>query len=446
MALGLTASLLTALAGAVTPSAPSGEALARRVDARQKGVRDLTARFVQSYRSGVLGPRGRRARDARNQEARTDALGVQASPRSKLFVSDGKQFYFYVPADRQVIVQGPGGRAGHPDLPAGGAGHPGAVPGVRGAAAARDASGLRLVAAPGRPGGAAVFLDVDAEARVRAIEVWDVQGGHSRFQFEDVKENVGLPDAPFQFEVPRGRRGRDRMRSARTLAVLLALAVAGCASTNAFRAGEKAERRHEYDRAVLEYWHAVKLSPDKPEYRYALERARLRAAEAHAMAARRLSARGLHKQALGRDAPGAGPGAGLDVVLPPSMRTSRGTADGPAARRPRCSRSRSAPASAPCRAWRWAPRRASRSALSFRNASLREAYLALGKVAGVNFVFDPQFQDQTISARPERRAPSSRRCPRSPAPAGPSTASPTRASSRWYPTRPPSAASTSSRS
>ena len=39
-----------------------------------------------------------------------------------------------------------------------------------------------------------IFLDVDAEARVRAIEVWDVQGGHSRFQFEDVKENVGLPD------------------------------------------------------------------------------------------------------------------------------------------------------------------------------------------------------------------------------------------------------------
>jgi general secretion pathway protein D len=35
--------------------------------------------------------------------------------------------------------------------------------------------------------------------------------------------------------------------------------------------------------------------------------------------------------------------------------------------------------------------------LSFRNASLRETYLALGKAAGVNFVFDPQFQDQTVS-------------------------------------------------
>ena len=35
--------------------------------------------------------------------------------------------------------------------------------------------------------------------------------------------------------------------------------------------------------------------------------------------------------------------------------------------------------------------------LSFRNASLRETYLALGRAAGVNFVFDPAFQDPTIS-------------------------------------------------
>jgi general secretion pathway protein D len=35
--------------------------------------------------------------------------------------------------------------------------------------------------------------------------------------------------------------------------------------------------------------------------------------------------------------------------------------------------------------------------LTFRNASLREAYQALGRIAGVNFIFDPQFQDQTIT-------------------------------------------------
>src|SRR6185295_10576440 len=35
--------------------------------------------------------------------------------------------------------------------------------------------------------------------------------------------------------------------------------------------------------------------------------------------------------------------------------------------------------------------------LVFRNASLKETYLALGQAVGVNFVFDPQFQDTTIS-------------------------------------------------
>ena len=34
------------------------------------------------------------------------------------------------------------------------------------------------------------------------------------------------------------------MSRARGLAVLLALALAGCASSSAFRAGDKAERRH----------------------------------------------------------------------------------------------------------------------------------------------------------------------------------------------------------
>src|SRR5262245_36874585 len=55
MALGLTGTLLTALVTVAPPPASPAQALARRVDERQKNVRDLTARFVQSYRSGVLG-------------------------------------------------------------------------------------------------------------------------------------------------------------------------------------------------------------------------------------------------------------------------------------------------------------------------------------------------------------------------------------------------------
>jgi outer membrane lipoprotein carrier protein len=202
MALGLTGSLLTVLAGAAPMPTPAAEALARRVDARQKGVRDLTARFVQSYRSGVLG----------REVVERGTLAVKKpgrmrweykEPEKKLFVSDGKQFFFYVPADRQVIVKDQAGERGIPAFLLAGQGildqfRVFAEPPLPG----RER--LRLV--PRNPDAEVerIFLDVDAEARVRAIEVWDVQGGHSRFQFEDVKENVGVPDGQFRFEVPRG--------------------------------------------------------------------------------------------------------------------------------------------------------------------------------------------------------------------------------------------------
>jgi outer membrane lipoprotein-sorting protein len=51
---------------------------------------------------------------------------------------------------------------------------------------------------------ASVVLDADDEHRIRAIEVDDGQGGRSRFDFDEIRENVGLPDRIFRFETPRG--------------------------------------------------------------------------------------------------------------------------------------------------------------------------------------------------------------------------------------------------
>ena len=77
----------------------------------------------------------------------------------------------------------------------------------------------------------------------------------------------------------------------RCFALLLALALAGCATSSAFRAGEKAERRQNYDQAVLEYSKALKENPDNPHYRKSLERARLRASEEHARAVQEVQER-----------------------------------------------------------------------------------------------------------------------------------------------------------
>ncbi len=181
----------------------------------------------------------------------------------------------------------------------------------------------------------------------------------------------------------------------RALLLLAAAALAGCATSAAFRAGEKAERLHDYDRAVLEYARAVKRDPDNVQYRRSLEAARLRAAADHTNAGRRLAGRGLYKEAMDeyRLAFDLNPSS---ATLPSEIRDLEAQREagarafdladlkerarekalpglilGPAAREP--------------------------LGLVFRGASLREAYQALGKAVGVNFVFDPQFQDTTIS-------------------------------------------------
>jgi len=176
---------------------------------------------------------------------------------------------------------------------------------------------------------------------------------------------------------------------------MLALLAVGCATSQAFRTGEKAERRGDYDAAVLEYSKAAHESPDNLTYKHSLERARIRASEGHAAAGRRFLARGQYKEAIDelrlaldlnpralslQDAIQEAERLRQAIAKPPSLeelkeRTrERGLAGlklGPEAKEP--------------------------LGLTFRNASLREAYLALGRVVGVNFVFDPQFQDTPIT-------------------------------------------------
>jgi len=184
-------------------------------------------------------------------------------------------------------------------------------------------------------------------------------------------------------------------RLRRAAASLLALALAGCASSSAFRAGEKAERREEFDRAVLEYSKALQESPDNMHYKRSLERARLRASQEHAFAARRLAGRALYKEALDE--------LRLALDLNPASETLvQETQD--LERRRHAAASGETVQQVKDRVREGAfpglvlgPGAGEPLGLSFRNASLREAYQALGRIAGVNFIFDPQFQDQTIT-------------------------------------------------
>ena len=126
------------------------------------------------------------------------------APEKKTFVSDGHRFFFYVPADRQVIVKEQGGERSLPSQLLSGRDllvsfdvslEPEASPGL---------SRLRLVPRKEDAEVAEAVLVVDASARIRAVEIQDAQGSRSRFDFAELRENVGLEDAVFEFVMPKG--------------------------------------------------------------------------------------------------------------------------------------------------------------------------------------------------------------------------------------------------
>ena len=184
------------------PDADAAEVLAA-VARHHQQVRDLQARFEQVYRSAVLGQEiveSGTVRFKRPGRMRWD----YRTPEYKLFVSDGRDLYFYVPADRQVVVRA---RAGEQGI---------ALRLLTGDAdVAREFEArcetprrvpTRLTLRPRRPDPdvAHVTIEVDAAARVQAIEIHDVQGNLSIFRFREIQENRGLRDAIFHFSVPRG--------------------------------------------------------------------------------------------------------------------------------------------------------------------------------------------------------------------------------------------------
>jgi outer membrane lipoprotein carrier protein len=178
--------------------------LVRRIEERHARMEDLAARFTQSYRSGMLG-REVVERGVVSIKRPGRMRWEYKDPEAKLFVSDGRTFYFYVPADKQVVVS-------EQDAERSLAGR--LLSGRGGILEEFDASleepleegVLRLRLVPRRPQADVerAFVDVEPAGRIRSILIDDVQGNRSRFRFEAVRENSGLPDRLFRFDVPPG--------------------------------------------------------------------------------------------------------------------------------------------------------------------------------------------------------------------------------------------------
>ena len=133
----------------------------------------------------------------------------------------------------------------------------------------------------------------------------DRQGGDSTLTFTNLKENQGISDKEFAFRIPRGvdviTMANTQLAASRLL-LLLAVILAGCATTGALRSGKNAELAQDYDRAVVEYTKALQQDPDNRDARQGLERAKLRAALEHFTRGRRLHDGGPAGRGAGRAA------------------------------------------------------------------------------------------------------------------------------------------------
>jgi outer membrane lipoprotein carrier protein len=204
--------LLSTLIAVLAPGLPAvaaGDAdlarsLVRRVEERHAQARDLVARFTQSYRSGLLA-REVVERGVVSIKRPGRMRWEYKDPEAKLFVSDGKTFYFYVPADHQVIVS-------EQDIERSLAGR--LLSGRGGLLDEFEASldepleegvlRVKLVPRREQPDVQRAFVDVEPSGRIRSILLEDVQGNRTRFRFEGVRENTGLRDSLFRFDVPPG--------------------------------------------------------------------------------------------------------------------------------------------------------------------------------------------------------------------------------------------------
>jgi outer membrane lipoprotein carrier protein len=172
-------------------------------DARSRTIRDFTARFTQTYRSGAL---GRAIVESGTVKVKRPSrmLFEYVKPDKKIFAADGDSYYFYVPRDRQVMVQNQRGdkRATARILAEGRL-----LDHFKCVSEEKDALGRKLILVPRDEKDANVTriaVVLDAQLRLLALEIQDAEGSTSRMVFEGFKENVGLKDSEFRFDIPKG--------------------------------------------------------------------------------------------------------------------------------------------------------------------------------------------------------------------------------------------------
>jgi outer membrane lipoprotein carrier protein len=202
--------LVAAIASAAP--VPDVHALAQAVDERYNHLRSLQAEFTEVYRG------------AGTERTESGTLWLKKpgkmrweyrSPREKLFLSDGKDAWFYVPGERQVrrtaVKKLEDLRSPLAFL----LGKTKLEKELQGLSLVRDpAPGVAPPAAGdvvlrGVPKSLAdrvsqVLLEITPEHWISRILIEEVDGSVTEYRFSDQRENVSVPDQRFRFAVPDG--------------------------------------------------------------------------------------------------------------------------------------------------------------------------------------------------------------------------------------------------
>lgn len=195
------------------------------------------------------------------------------------------------------------------------------------------------------------------------------------------------------------------MLSARLLArnavlVIIAVATAGCASSAALRRGHEAERRQDYDTAVVEFTKAVRANPNDMDARLALDRAKVRSSQVHFEHGRRLAAVGKLDEALVEYETAAelNPGNGdLEQELRSTRNKLRNkiavSREGKTELQTLIERARDLPPPGLD-----LPQNVKMPAsLIFRDASSRDVFTAISRLGNISLIFDTSFRETPIT-------------------------------------------------
>jgi outer membrane lipoprotein carrier protein len=182
------------------------EALA--VDAHYNHLRSLEAEFTEVYRGSGM------------ERTETGTLWLKKpgkmrweyrSPREKLFVSDGKDAWFYVPADRQARKTQAKKLEDLRSPLAFLLGKTKLEKELRGLSLAPDVAPLASgnVVLRGVPQALAdrvseVLVEVTPDHRIARIVIQEVDGAATEYRFGDMKEDVAIADGQFDFKPPAG--------------------------------------------------------------------------------------------------------------------------------------------------------------------------------------------------------------------------------------------------